>query len=323
MRHLARVWSALLEQLHPLFERVGAPQEQLDLLVLVAAVLGPAVNLTGLAAGGEREHDDEEAHSPRIVHRARHGQVREIRICDRQRLPWQATLARTGARGTFRAKVAPRMPRTPMLLMSTGAGALLLGLFLLWQSTRSEAVPVQPTVSPHTPEVSAAPPAPTVRARKSTPIPSAPAAPRAVHSEQAPSMPTPLPSLVPTKPPPKPLSNRNLQFGGKQLRAQTKAVEPLVRACIAKAHSRPTGTAYLNYVVAKREDTFVIEETGVEPSGTTIEDEDLLKCLHETANGMKFIGLPRDAETIMATRMVTIDHGKLTQYKHVTFTYLR
>ena len=212
--------------------------------------------------------------------------------------------------------------------MSAGAGALLLALAVLWQSTQSEAVSAQPTVSPRepAPPPPAVPPSPgpATRARRVTPtMPSAPATSRAIHSERAPSMPAPAPALEPEKLPPKLRSDRNLQFGAPQLRAQTKAVEPLVRSCIEKAQSQPTGTAYFTYVVTKRDDKFVIEETGVEPSGTTIEDEALLQCLHETANGMKFIGLPRDAESILATRKVVIDHGKLTEYKHVTFSYLK
>lgn len=217
------------------------------------------------------------------------------------------------------------MPRHSVLLMSAGAGALLLALGLLWQSTQSEPVSATPTVSPRqpaAPATPAAPPAP--RARRVTPaMPNAPATTRAIHSERAPSMPAPAPALEPEKLPPAVRSDHNLQFGAPQLRAQTKAVEPLVRSCIEKARTLPTGTAYFTYVVTKREDKFVIEETGVEPSGTTIEDEDLLTCLHQTANAMKFIGLPRDAESILATRMVAIDHGKLTEYKHVTFSYLK
>src|SRR5574338_1087543 len=203
--------------------------------------------------------------------------------------------------------------------MSAGAGVLLLALFLLWQSTRSEALPAQPTVSPREPQPAVAPPspAPAARARRVTPpLPSASATSRAIHGERAPSMPAPAPALEPEKLPPAMRSDRNLQFGAAQLHAQTKAVEPLVRACVEKARGKPTGTAYFTYVVTKRDDKFVIEETGVEPSGTTIEDESLLQCLHETANGMKFIGLPRDAEAIMATREVVIDHGKVTEYKH-------
>lgn len=217
------------------------------------------------------------------------------------------------------------MSRSSVLLMSAGAGGVLLALGYLWQSTRSEAVSTGPTVAqqqPVAPATPASPPA--ARARRVTPaIPTAPATSRAIHGERAPTMPAPAPALEPEKPPPAVRSNRNLQFGAPQLHAQTKAVEPLVRACIEKAANQPTGTAYVNYVVTKREDKFVIEETGVEPSGTTIEDEPLLQCLHETANAMKFIGLPRDAESIMATRRIVIDHGKLTEYKHVTFSYLK
>lgn len=217
------------------------------------------------------------------------------------------------------------MSRSSLLLMSAGCVALLLALVLLWQSTRSEALPVRPTVVPRRPAApaAAATPEPAARTRKVTPAPIAHPAPRVVRSEPAPSMPAPPPALEAPRPPPRARSNRNLHYGAKQLHAQTKAVEPLVRACVANAQGKPTGTAYVSYVVTKRGDKFIIEETGVEPSGTTIEDEGLLQCLHETANGMTFVGLPRDAESIMATRKIVMENGVVTEYKHVTFTYLK
>ena len=138
-------------------------------------------------------------------------------------------------------------------------------------------------------------------------------------------MPAPAPAAPDTAPPPRD-NNQGLEFGGKQLHAQTKAVEPLVRECVEKAAitgARPTGTAMLTYIVAKRGDKFEIEDTGIDNEKTTIENEGLLECLHQTAKGMKFEGLPRGAQEIYAARRVTLENGKVTEYKHVTFSYLR
>lgn len=122
------------------------------------------------------------------------------------------------------------------------------------------------------------------------------------------------------------LTNERLDFGKNQLLEQTKAVEPLVRECVDKAAvagARPTGTAMLTYHVAQHGDEFEIENTGIDNSKTTLENETLLDCLSGTAKAMKFVGLPRGAKEIYVAREVTLDKGKITAYKHVTFSYLR
>lgn len=119
---------------------------------------------------------------------------------------------------------------------------------------------------------------------------------------------------------------QNLQFGSKQLHAQTRAVEPLVRECVDNAVATgvmPTGTAILTYIVARHGDHLEIEDTGIDAEKTTLQPESLLTCLHQTAKAMKFEGLPRDAQEIYAARRVTLENGKITEYKHVTFSYLR
>jgi hypothetical protein len=45
--------------------------------------------------------------------------------------------------------------------------------------------------------------------------------------------------------------------------------------------------------------------------------------MRETARAMKFEGLPREAEGLVVTRSVTLEAGKLVDYKHVGFSYLR
>jgi hypothetical protein len=66
-----------------------------------------------------------------------------------------------------------------------------------------------------------------------------------------------------------------------------------------------------------------VEDTGVDEDKTTLPGGDLLDCLRETSRSMKFEGLPREADGIVVTRAVTVDHGKLVGNKHVTFSYLR
>ncbi|HEX5057896.1 MAG TPA: hypothetical protein VFV99_00995 [Kofleriaceae bacterium] len=120
--------------------------------------------------------------------------------------------------------------------------------------------------------------------------------------------------------------NEGIDFGARQLKAQTAAVEPLVRECVDKAviaGQHPTGTAMLTYIVAQRGDKFVIETTSADGEKTTLPQEALVECLHQTAKAMKFEGLPKGAHEIYAMRSVTIEDGKITEYKHVSFSYLR
>ena len=62
---------------------------------------------------------------------------------------------------------------------------------------------------------------------------------------------------------------------------------------------------------------------GIDAEKTTLDNAGLLECLHQTATAMKFEGLPRDANEIYAARRVSLENGKITEYKHVTFSYLR
>lgn len=204
---------------------------------------------------------------------------------------------------------------------------MLCALLLLWHSTRSEAVPATPTVSssPAAPASSPTPPSSAVLARKppAAATTSAPAAPRAIHGERAPTL-TPEPPARTDGP--APLTNDNIHFGAPQLHAQNAAVEPLVRECVDNAIAagqHPTGTAQLTYIVAKHGDKYEIEDTGVDYDNTTLKEDTLLDCLHKTANAMHFEGLPRGAQALTVTRSLTLENGKLTEYKHLKFSYLR
>lgn len=211
--------------------------------------------------------------------------------------------------------------------MFAGTAALLVALLLLWQSIRSDGAPVASSpIAAHEPPPAPAPTAPAA-APAATPTaartPHAPATSFAA-PRTAPSMPAPAPAAAESAP--LQLTGQHLEFGATQLHAQTKAVEPAVRECVDKAAKngvRPTGTAMLTYIVAKRGDKLTIEDTGVDNEKTTLEDGPLLECLHQTAKGMKFVGLPRGAQEIYAARRVTLEAGKITEYKHVTFSYLR
>jgi hypothetical protein len=213
------------------------------------------------------------------------------------------------------------------MLMLAGAAAVLCALVLLWHSTRSEVVLATSPVSAGDAAPASTPPlsSSAVLARNSPPAAStnAPAAPRAAHGERA-------PILAPEPPPhadgPAPLTNENLQFGAPQLHAQNVAVEPLVRECVDNAIAggqHPTGTAQLTYIVAKHGDKYEIEDTGVDYDNTTLKEDKLLDCLHQTAKAMHFEGLPRGAQALTVTRSVTLENGTITEYKHLKFSYLR
>ncbi len=217
--------------------------------------------------------------------------------------------------------------RRPTLLIAAGTTALLVALVLLWHSTLADSAAPAPTAQPRTeatnetstPAGTSTPPA---GAARPAPRPSAPGG--FTPSRTVPTMPE-APAEAEQIGGPK-LTNEGIEMGKNQLLEQTKAVEPLVRECVEKATAsgaHATGTAILTYHVAQHGEEFTIENTGIDNEKTTLENEPLLDCLSATAKGMKFVGLPRGAKEIYAARRVTLDKGKITEYKHVTFSYLR
>jgi hypothetical protein len=209
---------------------------------------------------------------------------------------------------------------------------LLFVLFLLWRSTRSDALPMEsatpqpsaPVAATEPPPAAPAAPPPRPAARVGKVGGTATASPSRGASGPAPAL-TPAPQIA-EAPKREPSNSDNLHFGGAQLRAQTAAVEPLVRECVEKAVTsglRPSGKAVMTYVVEKQGEKYVVEDTGFDSEETTLQNQGLVECLHRTARAMKFEGLPRRAESILVTRSVTLEDGAVSEYKHVTFTYMR
>jgi hypothetical protein len=219
-------------------------------------------------------------------------------------------------------RLPERMTRPSLLLMFAGTAALLVALFLLRQALRSDdpAIPTTPTTQTTTQPAAPTTNEPLAAPARTATSPTAGRAPKLPPSTTgfAASPPAPAPAPSPAA---APTSGERVPLHG-----QTKAVEPLVRECVEKAMiagARPTGTATLTYIVARRGDKLEIEDTGIDNEKTTIENEGLLECLHQTAKAMKFDVLPRDSDAILAARRVTLENGKITEYKHVTFSYLR
>lgn len=222
------------------------------------------------------------------------------------------------------------MARPSIVLMSAGGAGVLIALVLLWKSTVSGAPPVEPSPRPTNPTTEPAAATPATPPTRSGP---AARAGRIGGTASAPSRSGtqgPAPSLTPAQaiePSDDPSTNQdNLHFGATQLHAQTAAVEPLVRACVDKAVASglsPSGKAFLTYIVAKQGDEYVIEDTSYDSEQTTLQNHELLECLHQTAKAMKFVGLPRRSKAIVVTRSVELENGAVRGYKHVTFSYLR
>lgn len=216
------------------------------------------------------------------------------------------------------------MRRSTAALLVAGGTGLFVTLGVLVRAVHSEAAAVDVS-SPRHPSAPVASRAED-RPNAAAPSWSAPAG-RQVLRDQADDStdPSPAPSLEHGEP--GTMANRqHLEFGGKQLRDQTAAVEPLIRACIdtaVAAGRSPTGKATLTYIVTKHGDKVGVEDTGIDDDTTTLPAGPLLDCLRDTSRGMKFEGLPREAQAIVATRRVTVDHGKLVENEHVTFSYLR
>lgn len=215
-------------------------------------------------------------------------------------------------------------------MLVAGSTVVLVVLVVLVQAVHEGSAPAAPTATPHAPEATEAasavahgPATPTAaRSRTLPPIPGRMPAHRADSGDDHPAQ-----LAVDDHPPPGTRANtEHLEYGGTQLRAQAKAVEPLVEKCVeaeTAAGALPTGKAMVTYVVAKRGDKFLVEDTGIDDENTTLHGDKLLECLRETARGMKFVGLPREAEALVVSRSVTLEHGKIAEYKHVGFSYLR
>jgi hypothetical protein len=220
------------------------------------------------------------------------------------------------------------MQRSTAVLLVAGGTALFVTLGVLVRAVHSESSASDASTSSHPSAPIASRTDPSAEPSRSTTPPWRGSVVRHIHRDEADdsSSASAAPSLDEHAPPATRANTKNLEFGGKQLRAQTAAVEPLVVKCIADAVAAgqsPTGKATLTYIVTQRGDKVFVEDTGVDEDKTTLPSGELLDCLRETSRSMKFEGLPREADGIVVTRAVTVDHGKLVGNKHVTFSYLR
>jgi hypothetical protein len=214
--------------------------------------------------------------------------------------------------------------RSALMMLGGGTVAVLVALVLLWQSMKSEGAP--PTVEPARSSQSetAAPIAPSAT---TDPLPARvtrPGVPAVATARREPAL-TPVPATSSPPPLASPDEEQHPALRVNPWVAQAKAVEPLMRECVDKAvaaGARPTGTAMLTYIVAKHGDKFDIEDTGIDEEQTTLQNPALLECLHQTSKAMKFEVLPRNAQATSAARRVTLVDGKITESKHVTFSYL-
>lgn len=197
---------------------------------------------------------------------------------------------------------------------------MLVALVVLWQSTRSHAVPLPPAAQPVAPTERAPEPVPAQRSQSAA----RPAKPSAPSAAPAPAR-SATPSQAPAAEAPTAYDEEaNLHFGADQIFALTSEVEPLVRDCVSKAviaGEKPSGTAWLTYSVVQNGNKFVVAETGYDPAKTTLKGESLLECLHQTAKAMKYQGLPRNVPEIYVARSVTLENGKITEYRQAWWSY--
>jgi hypothetical protein len=221
------------------------------------------------------------------------------------------------------------MTRKSGLLMGAGSAAVIVALVALWTAIHDDPAAAQPTEhghaepgAPTAPEASHAPGATAARPAQ-MPASSVTSAPALRAEDVSAANRTP----AADEPPVHPLdNNEGLEFGARQLYAQTAAVEPLVRECVDKAAAggiKPTGTAMLTYIVAYHGDKLEIEDVGVDNEKTTLQQDSLIDCMAQTAKEMKFAGLPRRAKAIYVSRQVSLEAGKISEYKHVSFSYLK
>lgn len=100
------------------------------------------------------------------------------------------------------------------------------------------------------------------------------------------------------------------------IREATVPTDDMIRDCIKKSGLKPSGTAILTFILAKKHDAsgdkIVTETTGVEEDGTTITNPDLIECMHKTAYAMK-VPLGEGTRAVFAKRRVVMDNGILSE----------
>ena len=211
------------------------------------------------------------------------------------------------------------MPRSFVVLLVGGSIGLLVALVALLRSITHSDAPAQHGQAPGE-TTSAAPPRTGAEA-----IAERIAIQRAAIAAHRDGPSAAAPSVTPEEgngPPGTMANTKNLDYGATQMRYQTLGVEPAVRKCVTDAPGKPSGAAIVTFVVARHGDKYVIEDTGVDSDKTSLQDQKLLDCLRETARGMTFVGLPREAEAVVISRSIKIEGGVLTEHKLSSFSYI-
>lgn len=105
------------------------------------------------------------------------------------------------------------------------------------------------------------------------------------------------------------------------LREAVATLDGAVADCVHRFGQGVSGTANLSFIVAANKNKVEIESTGVIEDGTTITNEDLLACMHKTAQSLKF-PFVADAQAVFARRVARVDNGKLVDQHIVNFSYI-
>jgi hypothetical protein len=217
------------------------------------------------------------------------------------------------------------MRRYAVPIVIVGSMALLGALLLLWKAIATDAPAPEVSVGPRSPEPGAAAPAGTAPPRGPTARAPLPLVPRRGGESAAPAPhdpASPPPTLAQDDGPPGTMLNtKNLHFGVPQMRALIDATGPQVRECL-RAAGGASGEATLTFIVAKRGERYVVEDTGVDDDATTLQGEGLLECLHATSRALVFQGLPREATAVIVTRRVSADKGNLVDNEMLKFSYI-
>ena len=210
-------------------------------------------------------------------------------------------------------------------ILLIASGALLLALLVgmkMWlaDDAAKHEPPVVPITSLDQPLVPPVVTAPTREARIPPPRlvrPQPGEVPAVVGSAAAPVV-VEAPSPPMMAPPDQPRSTTPIADKA-TLRDQMNAVEPQVRACLDQLGGTASGTALLTWTVAPKGAESIVESSGVDYDATSISDEKLLTCLHETAKAMKFAGVP-GALPVLGRRKLTIENGKLVSQQFISFS---
>ncbi|HEU0033493.1 MAG TPA: hypothetical protein VFQ53_22835 [Kofleriaceae bacterium] len=218
------------------------------------------------------------------------------------------------------------------LLLVGFAIVLAAGVLLLKFVGGGDDRPVAIASEPMKPVVDEAPaPSPTVTPTGTPPprtaaIPGAPAATGSVGAATAPTLAPSAPGsaddgvMIGSNGRPIPIASLSV------LRAKGAVTDSMIVDCINKYGKTTTGKAVLTFIVGKHKvngvDKIEVESTGIDDDGTTIQNQDLLECMHKTANAMTFDPSPSSI-AVWGKRRITLDNGNITENYIYDYGHIR